>query len=89
MKTSEEMWKGTSPDLSNLKTFRCTTCVHTKQSKVESRALKCMFIEYPEGVKEYKCLDFTSNRSLISRDEIFKENEFYMITETSKQKDSV
>ncbi|KAA0066172.1 putative polyprotein [Cucumis melo var. makuwa] len=34
---------------------RCTTYVHTKQSKVEPRAIKCMFIGYPEGVKGYKC----------------------------------
>ncbi|KAA0060416.1 retrotransposon protein, putative, Ty1-copia subclass [Cucumis melo var. makuwa] len=83
MKTPEEMWKGSAPDLSNLKTFRCTIYIHTKQSKVEPRAIKCMFIGYPEGVKGYKCWNFISNRSLISRDVTFKEDEFYMNSETS------
>ena len=55
MKTHEEMQRVSPLDLSNLNTFRCTTYVHTKQSKVEPRALKCMFIGYPEGVKGYKC----------------------------------
>ena len=85
LKTSEEMWRGSSSDVSNLKTFGCIAYVHTKQSKVEPRALKCMFIGYPEGVKGYKCWDFTSNGSLISKEVVFKENEFYMNYETSRQ----
>ncbi|TYK02789.1 retrovirus-related Pol polyprotein from transposon TNT 1-94 [Cucumis melo var. makuwa] len=83
MKAPEEMWRGSPPDLSNLKTFGCTTYVHTKQSKVEPRALKCMFIGYPKGVKGYNCWNFTSNRSLISRDVTFKEDELYMNSETT------
>ena len=53
MKTLEETWRGLYLDLLNLKTFECTTYVHTKQSKVEPKALKCMFTRYPEGVKGY------------------------------------
>ncbi|KAA0040137.1 Retrovirus-related Pol polyprotein from transposon TNT 1-94 [Cucumis melo var. makuwa] len=85
MKTTEEMWKGSPPDLSNLKTFGCTVYVQTKQSKVEPRAIKCIFIGYLEGVKGLKCWNFISNRSLISKDVTFKEDEFYMNSETNKQ----
>lgn len=85
MKTSEEKWNGTAPDLSNLRTFGCTTFAHTKLSKMELRALKCMFIGYPEGVKGYKLWNFNTNKSLISRDVIFKEDESYMDFETGNR----
>ncbi|KAA0051442.1 Retrovirus-related Pol polyprotein from transposon TNT 1-94 [Cucumis melo var. makuwa] len=78
MKTPEERWIGATPKLSNLKPFGCTTYVYIKQSKIEPRALKCMFIGYPDGVKDYKLWDFFKERSLISRDVVFKENEIYM-----------
>ena len=78
LKTPKERWIGATPKLSNLKHFGCTTYVYIKQSKIEPRALKCMFIGYPDGVKGYKLWDFSKERSLISRDVVFKENEIYM-----------
>ncbi|TYK27723.1 Retrovirus-related Pol polyprotein from transposon TNT 1-94 [Cucumis melo var. makuwa] len=78
MKTPEERWTGATSKLSNLKPFGCTAYVYIKQSKIEPRALKCMFIGYPDGVKGYKLWDFSKERSLISRDVVFKENEIYM-----------
>lgn len=47
LNTSEEIWRGTPPDLSNL-------CTYTKQSKVEPGALKHILKGYLEGVKGYK-----------------------------------
>ena len=78
MKTPEKRWTEATLKLSNLKPFGCTTYVYIKQSKIEPRALKCMFIGYPDGVKGYKLWDFSKERSLISRDVVFKENEIYM-----------
>ncbi|KAA0033501.1 Retrovirus-related Pol polyprotein from transposon TNT 1-94 [Cucumis melo var. makuwa] len=78
MKTPEERWTEDTPKLSNLKPFGCTTYVYIKQSKIEPKALKCMFIGHPDGVKGYKLWDFSKERSLISRDVVFKENEIYM-----------
>ncbi|KAA0043186.1 pentatricopeptide repeat-containing protein [Cucumis melo var. makuwa] len=78
MKTPEERWTGAIPKLSNLKPFGCTAYVYIKQSQIEPRALKCMFVGYPDGVKGYKLWDFSKERSLISRDVVFKENEIYM-----------
>ena len=78
MKTPKERWIGAASKLSDLKPFGCTTYVYIKQSKIEPRALKCMFIGYPDGVKGYKLWDFSKERSLISRDVVFKKNETYM-----------
>lgn len=65
------MWSGKTPDLSNLKVFGCVAYVHTKQGKLELRALKCMVLGYPKGTKGYKLWDFNSNKSIVSRDVIF------------------
>ncbi|KAA0062924.1 retrotransposon protein, putative, Ty1-copia subclass [Cucumis melo var. makuwa] len=54
MKTPEERWTGATPKLFNLKPFGCTAYVYIKQNKIEPRALKCMFIGYPDFVKGYK-----------------------------------
>lgn len=71
LKTPKEMWSGKTPDLSNLKVFGCVAYVHTKQGKLELRALKCMVLGYPKGTKGYKLWDFNSNKSIVSRDVIF------------------
>ena len=64
-------------DYSNLKIFCCTAYAHTKQGKLETRALKCVFLGYPEGVKGYKllCIDLQPPRCIISRDVVFNEAE--------------
>lgn len=41
-------------DYPNLGIFGCLAYVHVKQDKLEPRALKCMFIGYPDGEKGYK-----------------------------------
>lgn len=64
-------------DYSNLKIFCCTAYAHTKQGKLETRALKCVFLGYPEGVKGYKlwCVDLQPPKYIISRDGVFNEAE--------------
>lgn len=41
-------------------------------------ALKCMFLGYPDGTKSYKFGLFKSKKSIVSKDVIFRENEFFM-----------
>ncbi|KAL2541288.1 zinc finger protein [Abeliophyllum distichum] len=53
-KTPEELWKGKPPDLSYLKVFGCTAYAHQKEGKLDIRAKKCVFLGYPDGVKEIK-----------------------------------
>jgi len=47
IKTPEEKWSGYTPNLEHLRTFDCVSYAHIRQGKLEPRALKCMFLEYP------------------------------------------
>lgn len=53
-KTPEDMWSGIAPRLDHLRVFGCVAYAHTSQGNLESRAKKCMFLGYLEGVKGYK-----------------------------------
>lgn len=76
LKTPAEKWYGKPADYKNLRVFGCQAYAHIKQDKLEPRALKCIFIGYPEGVKWYKlwCLEPENAKCLISRDVVFDEN---------------
>ena len=54
-KTPEEVWSGHPPSYDRLRVFGCSAYVHVKKDKLESRAVKCIFLGYPEGVKGYRC----------------------------------
>ena len=76
-KTPYELWYGKPANYSSLKIFGCPTYAHTKQGKLKPRALRCVFLGYPEGVKEYKqlCTDIKPSKVIISRDVVFNEAE--------------
>lgn len=48
------MWGGHPPSLKILRTFGCVAYAHIRQGKLERRALKCMFLGYPDtlGIKD-------------------------------------
>lgn len=50
-KTPIEMWSGKLVEYSNLRVFGCMAYAHIWQDKLAARALKCIFIGYPDGVK--------------------------------------
>ena len=77
-KTPEERWSGKPPDLSNLRVFGCVAYAHQSIGKLEPRAIKCVFLGYPEGVKGYRLWlrDKGGFKTIISRDVIFNENNF-------------
>jgi len=52
-KTPEELWKGKPANYQNLSVFRCPVYLHINQGKLEARALKRVFVGYPNGVKGY------------------------------------
>lgn len=65
-KTPEELWVGRPTDCEILRVFRCVAYMHKKMNKLESRAIKCMFFGYPDGVKGYKLLDYEHSKCVIS-----------------------
>ncbi|KAH9694912.1 Integrase catalytic domain-containing protein [Citrus sinensis] len=76
-KTPYERWTGQPANYGNLRAFGCPAYAHTSQGKLAPRALKGLFIGYPEGVKGYKiwCTDLSPPRCIISRDVTFNEKE--------------
>lgn len=55
--------------------FGCEAYAHFKQDKLELRALRCIFLAHPEGVKGYKLwyVEPRNQRCIVSRDVIFNE----------------
>ena len=72
-KTLEEVWTGVPADYRHLKIFGCVAYVHVKQGKLDSRALKGVFVGYLKGVKRYKVWCGATHKCIISRDVTFHE----------------
>ena len=53
-KTPEELWTGKIPDYSTFRVFGCAGYVHQSEGKLEPRAVKGVFLGYPQGVKGYR-----------------------------------
>ncbi|KAL2505571.1 Reverse transcriptase Ty1/copia-type domain-containing protein [Abeliophyllum distichum] len=53
-KTPKQQWPRKFPDYSHLRTFGCAAYSHQSIGKLEARAQKCVFLEYLDGVKEYR-----------------------------------
>ena len=56
--------------------FGCLANTHVKQGKLEPRAKKCLFIDYPTDVKGYKLwtLEPEGPRTIVTRDVTFDES---------------
>jgi hypothetical protein len=53
-KTPIEVWSGSPADYSQLRVFGCTAYAHADNSKLEPRAVQCIFLGYQSGVRGYK-----------------------------------
>ena len=72
-KTPHEVWTGKKPSLSHLRVFGCDAFVHVpkdKRNKLDSKAEKCIFIGYKDGVKGYKLWNLVKRKTVYSRDVI-------------------
>jgi hypothetical protein len=75
-KTPFELWHGRKPLYSNLRVFGCRAYAYIgrdKQKSLESKALPCLFLGYPEDFKSWKLWDPRIQRIVISRDIIWNE----------------
>ncbi|GKF02186.1 retrovirus-related pol polyprotein from transposon TNT 1-94, partial [Tanacetum coccineum] len=81
-KTPMEMWSGHPSDYGMLRIFACVAYPHDKQGKLELRAIKCVLLGYPEGVKGYRLyrLDGESPKIVASRNVVFNESVMYKDT---------
>ena len=81
-KTPLELWAGVKPDLSTLRVWGCDAYVHptqdpSKLKKLDSRALKCIFLGYSsDAVNGYVFYEPTARKTLTRRDAIFDEETF-------------
>lgn len=85
-KTPKEKWNGNPPNITHLRAFGCTAYAHQKEGKLDPRALKYVFLGYPQGVKGYRLWvkDGKGFKTIISRDVIFNENEFPCLLKTNQ-----
>ncbi|KAA0067243.1 retrotransposon protein, putative, Ty1-copia sub-class [Cucumis melo var. makuwa] len=83
LKTPQKVWIGKAPSLEHLRVFGCIAYAHVKDGKLNKRALKCMFIGYPQGVKEVRIalevrplVDLDDQPPLVSEIEDTQQSEF-------------
>ncbi|GKE04317.1 retrotransposon protein, putative, ty1-copia subclass, partial [Tanacetum coccineum] len=81
-KTPMEIWSGHLSNYGMLRIFGCVAYPHNKQGKLEPRAVKCVLLGYPEGVKGYRLyrLDDESPKIVTSRNVVFNESVIYKDT---------
>nr|GEZ93448.1 hypothetical protein [Tanacetum cinerariifolium] len=77
-----KMWSGHPSDYGMLRIFGCVVYSQVKQGKLEPRAVKCVLLGYPEGVKGYKLyrLDDESPKIVTSMNVVFNESVIYKDT---------
>ncbi|GKC90446.1 retrotransposon protein, putative, ty1-copia subclass [Tanacetum coccineum] len=75
-KTPMDLWSGHPANYEMLRIFGCVAYSYVNQGKLKPRAIKCIFLGYPEGVKGYRLwrLDDVKPKIIISRDVVFNES---------------
>ena len=76
-KTLVKIWSGKPADYSNLRIFGNTGFVHVNEEKLQLRAIRCIFLDYPDSVKGYGLWNPMTRKTIISRDAVFKEFEMF------------
>jgi len=72
-KTPEEAWSG----VKHFRVFNCIAHVHvpgSNRTKLDDKSLSCVLLGVSEESKAYRLYDPTSQRIIISRDVVFKED---------------
>ena len=75
-KTPFKAWYGKKPNISHLRVFGCSACIHIpkyKRKKLDPKAKKCIFLGYGTSRKGYRLYDWKTWSIVHSRDVIFSE----------------
>ncbi|KAH9648400.1 retrovirus-related pol polyprotein from transposon TNT 1-94-like protein [Citrus sinensis] len=84
-KTPRERWSGKhAQDYDSLRIFGCPAYYHVKDSKLDPRARKTMFVGFKDRIKGFKLWDLEDKMFVCSRDVTF--NEVSMMKVSSFQK---
>ena len=74
--TPYRKWHGYRFDIKRLKIFGCVAYAHiphtTRRDKLQSRAVKCMFVGYPLDHSGYRLLNIVNRHVVNSKDVVFK-----------------
>ena len=81
---------GKPPSLKHLRIFGCRAYAHQNKGKLEPRSVISLFMGYPTGTKGFRLVhkDDNSYRFFISRNVIFREDQFPGFLETKKSDSS-
>ncbi|GJX57272.1 retrotransposon protein, putative, ty1-copia subclass [Tanacetum coccineum] len=81
-KTPMDLWSGHPDNNMMLRIFGCVAYSHVNQGKLKHRAIKSIFLGYPDGMKGYKLwrLDDVKPKIIISKDVVFNESLMYKDT---------
>lgn len=69
----EQLWLNRNPGYKHLRRFGSIAYVHQDQGKLKPRALKGVFLGYPQGTKGYKVWLLDEERCVVSRNVVFNE----------------
>ena len=86
-KTPKEVWSGQPvSDYDCLHIFGCPAYFHVKESKLNPRAKKAIFMGFSEGVKAFRLWNPESKKIVLSRDVTFDESA--MLKQTTSEKEN-
>lgn len=81
----EELWLNRKPGYKHLRRFGSIAYVHHDQGKLQPRALKGVFLGYPQGTKGYKVWLLDSEKCVISRNIVFHEEVMFKDLKSEKE----
>ncbi|GJT25022.1 retrovirus-related pol polyprotein from transposon TNT 1-94 [Tanacetum coccineum] len=81
-KTPMDLWSRHLENYQMLRIFGCVAYSYVKQGKLKPRAIKCIFLGYPDGVKGYRLwrLDDFKPKIITSREVVFNGSLMYKDT---------
>jgi len=90
--TPYQVLYGSAPNYSISRSFGClafATTLNSESTKFSPRAVPCVFVGYPQGIKGYMLYNLHTRKFYVSRDLVFHENifPFQTLPNTSQEPD--